>query len=121
MKIKLNELYNSKVALESLFASKLKISLSFRLTPLLHKIRDKFDEVEKFRQTLVKDYGVEVEDKPGQFTFSEENVKIYNQEILELMSEEVEVEVPDVSISDFGESFEISADDLVILKWLIKD
>jgi hypothetical protein len=119
MKVTLGELKNSTQALNRLSAIPISAKLSYRLMRIT---RDASKELELFHQVhieLIKKHGG-VESENGNIVVPPERMAEFAPEFNELAQQEAEVYGKPMSIDEFSK-VEISANDLMVLSWLIQD
>ena len=119
MKVTLGQLKVSIKALNRLSAIPLSAKLSYRLMRLT---RDAVKEIELFDKVhieLIKKYGG-IESGNGDINLPDERLPEFMPEFNELVQQEAEVYGKPMSIDEFSK-VEISANDLLVLSWLIQD
>jgi hypothetical protein len=124
MNIKLKQLVDSVEALSLLMGLKLPIVLGFKISLFVKKASPELDEYNKKRNELLGEYAEVVNDENGKPTgnmkFSDEDkAKTFSDKLNALLDQDVKVDVPEVSISEFS-GLEIEPKYLVNLDWLIK-
>lgn len=125
MKLKLIELVGSVEALNKLSETQLPASVAFSLGKFLKSITNDIETYDKVKKEKAIQYGTPVEGDPDKVTFMEngeltENGKKYVEEMQEIENKEIELEIPEIKISDLG-SVKFGAKDIIALTWLIKD
>jgi hypothetical protein len=101
--IKLEDLYTVNAALSSI--ERLNQALPFVFAWLLEDLKSEFKiHVTRFeteRNNLLTKWGTPVEGKPQEFTFKEENMQSYNDELKALGEIEVDVKFKPLTKEDF--------------------
>ena len=100
------------------------IVLSFKLSLFIKKINPAVEEFGKKRNELLAIHAEKILDKDkketGQMKFTDkEKAEEFTKEINLLLDTEVEVEVPEIKIEEFG-NIEIEPKLLMNLDWLVK-
>lgn len=122
--MQLKYLVEGTEALASIMQIKLPVVLSYKLSLFIKKVSPELDEFGKKRNELLKEYAEPVlgEDgkETGQMKFKgQAEVEEFNKEINALLDQEVKIELPEISITEFG-NIEIEPKQLMHLDWLIK-
>lgn len=118
MKVTLNQIYGNWAAVGRLSDLNLGIKQSYGLARFIRESKVHYDDVETQRTVLVKKYGTE--DDAGNTTVGPDNYDAFMSEFTELLTTEVEVYDPGLTIDNLGD-VKISAAVLIGLDWLIKD
>lgn len=120
--MKLKQLILSVESLSYLSSLKLPAVTSYKLALLTKKINPDIEEFHKTRNEKLKEYGEEImedEKSTGKFNIKQENIEIFNKEIDDLLETELNIDIPDVSISEFS-GINIEPKYFIELEWLIK-
>ena len=96
---------------------KFKAKISYRVMKLIKEIQDHMDIFNKSRTEVLEKFGEKSEDNLEQVKINPENIKEFNIEFGELMSEKVEIKIPELSIDDM-EDIEIEPVHLMTLDWI---
>jgi hypothetical protein len=118
--MKLRTLVDSKEALIHVFHEKLPALTAKRFLKLIDDSNVHFKQFEDIRIKLVKEYGVPTEDNPDNYTVLEDKQEEFFKDINALLDEEVEIDVPEITLTQLG-NITIMPVDLQLLEWLIKD
>lgn len=122
MKLTLAEIRWMQRGLATITQISLPIRVSYRLSKLLNFCNEEMTIVEKSREGLIRKYGAENPDKPGELQVSHENETKFREEFAQLLLEEVEFEFEPISISSFGEDVKIAPAEIASLsKILVED
>ena len=121
MKLTLAEIRWMQRGLSTITQISLPIRLSYRLSKLLNFCNEEMVNVEKAREELIKKYGAEVTDKPGELQVSPENETKFREEFAQLLLEEVETDFTPIKISEFGEDIKITPAELASLSKILEE
>jgi len=118
MKLSLRKILNSTSSISKLNEVELPIKISFRLS-LLSKNLDYILKIYSDKLNIIfEKYGEKIDNE--QIKIKHDNVELFTKEKNELEDEEVDVDVQEIKISEI-ESIKISAKDMMLLDWLIKE
>ena len=122
MKVKLTTVLESIEALKVLSSLPVKAKTSFRISRLVKQLDAHLETFQESRKSVIDRFQKEDEDEEGNKinVIPKENIEEYSKEITDLISEEVEIDVPVISLDDLGE-IEIEAKHLSVLDWLITE
>jgi len=122
MKLKLTTLLEGVEALKVLTSLPLRARTSFRLAKLTKSLDSHLEIFQESRKEVIEKYQSEETDDNGntKMVIPADNIEEYSKEITELISEEVEIDVPEITLDDLG-NIEIEAKHLSVLDWLIKE
>ena len=120
MKVKLDQMLNSVEALAELTSTKLPSKPAYRVARITNKIEAELKLFNEQRSKIVLELGTPSEENEDQFTFTPENSIKFNEQISDLLNEEVEIDVPTISINELG-SAEIKPATMMILDWMLVD
>jgi hypothetical protein len=126
MKILISDLNTSKEALIRLGAMSFPISVALKIAIANEAIADALRAPEKLQKEIINKYAEPDKENPNMLQVPAEKVAAYQRDLFELFSSEVEVELPDLSLSELAETKEelakikITANDLLALKFLVK-
>lgn len=122
VKLQTKDLVNSANALGELSNLDLKMKLSFRVAKVIKEVdgvievfNEKRDVIVKEVEALKEERGLSKEDR-----LPEEDEKPFNDRVIALLDEEIEVEIEKLSISDL-EAYSFPAKHLINLDWLLVD
>jgi len=118
MKVSLRNIYDSQTAIRKLVSADLPIKTAFRVTRMVRKINDIFQDVEKQRVALVEKYGEQAKD--GNYKVKNENITMFQKDFSELLNEEVEVDIDQLLLEELS-NIKISAVELQALEPFIKE
>ena len=113
-----NEAIASQMALRQLGQNKFPIQTSLILSGNQRQLDEVGEEFNKRRNELVKQYG-EPDTENGGHKVKKENIQVFTDEANEMAKEDVELEMKTVSIKDLGKDFEVEANVLAPLHWMI--
>jgi hypothetical protein len=129
--MKLEQLVNSKVALSNLVKGSLPIGIAWKLKKFILVINPELESFDEIRNQKIIEMGYQVmkdEVPTGTYQVKNENLELFTSAIKELLEKEVEVTIPEIKIDELlsykdanGKGIEITAGDLMLLDWLIKD
>jgi hypothetical protein len=116
-----------KQAVQKLMSMQLPIKTTFKLKKSIAALESELKIFEETREDLVKNYGQR--DESGNLKFNENSMiqldlsraAEWQPKFTELMSLETSTEFPKFKIEDFGESLQLSANDLFALGELIEE
>lgn len=109
-------LLDMKEPLRKLFALDIDIRLALRLKKLMDEIEKNLNDFDECRLKLIRKYGETVEGNGGPFEkVKAENMLKFNDEIVLLLDETVEIEFEKIKLSDL-EGIKFSAIDLKLLE-----
>jgi hypothetical protein len=128
-KMRLSQLASQefKSALSKLMSAQLPIKTTFRLKKLVQNLEGELKLFEETRHSIVQEYGEK--DEAGNLKQNEQglvNLDVSKSEewqvkLSELMMIESTLELPKLTLSDFGDKVELSANDLFALGSLISE
>lgn len=118
MQIELNKIVNSVDVFRKLSECQLPVKLGFRVLSLTKALDEKLKTFEESRIVLIKKYGSEMEN--GDIVVQQENMEAFNKDLMDLLSETVEVDVPAIAIDDFPDNVTLNLTDLAKVDWAIK-
>lgn len=122
--MKLKDLVTSIESINKLNAEKLPVSAGYKLSVFFKKVNPELTAWETARKELIEELGTKKLDEDGKETdkyeFAEDKVKEFNDKIEELLNQEVNIEIPEITIADLGD-IKIEPKYLMALDWLIKD
>jgi hypothetical protein len=116
MKLKLFDILNSKEILESLLKQEFSAKLSYIIQRNIKVINSEFDVVNESRMELFRKYGEKVDIGENQYRITQENVNKYVSEMNELLSQEIELNIIQIPISEFD--FKISPEKMSFIEWM---
>ena len=120
MKVSIQKILEGQQIIASLLDKKLPAATAFRLGRLVSKVDSELKLFDEQRMKIVQELGEELAEEPGKFKIKEENVEKFNEETKALLDVEIEIDVKQLSASEFGD-VEISARELLAIEWLVKE
>lgn len=128
MKLSNERLLNDAPGLSQLTQKSLPVKISYAIAKNVAKIESNLKIYNKEKQKLIDKYSVKDEDEKtivdenGQITIQKEFLENWNEDIKELQSIEVEIEIHKFSINDlFNSSIAMSPGELMILDYMIME
>lgn len=123
MKIELAELENIIVGGKEIIEKELPIKTSFRISRTLKKVQEEYEIYDEKRKSIISKFSKK--DKDGKIIENEgkvtiENTSMFQKEINELDSIEIELDIEKISINDLGE-IDISPKALILLDSVLED
>ena len=129
--MKLGTLVNSKEALTRLSKQNLPIEISWKLSKLLKNAVIEISAFEVLRNNKILSYGEIVKDENGKDTgntkVKTENEEVYRNEIMELLTKDIEIDIPLIEMKEIIEynkklekKIDMQVEDLLLLDWLLK-
>jgi len=129
--MKLGTLVNSKEALTRLSKQNLPIEVSWKLSKLLKNAVIEISAFEVLRNNKILSYGEIVKDENGKDTgntkVKTENEEVYRNEIMELLTKDIEIDIPLIEMKEIIEynkklekKIDMQVEDLLLLDWLLK-
>jgi len=113
--MKLIELVNSQEWLNKLLKVEMDIKKAYELRKFIIETDNKLKAFNQTRDDLIKKYG---EEKEWQTRVKEENISKFIEDINIIWEEEIEIEIPEITIDDL--SWNIDTASLLNLSYLIK-
>lgn len=117
MKIVLGALVNSKTQLEALVPHKYPAEFTWRLLKIVSIVNREVALFEEARNKMIVAMG---EEKDGVTTVKPEQVPEFQKQINELMMTEMELDIPELSITDLAK-LELSIEELFPIAYLMKE
>jgi hypothetical protein len=128
--MKLETLVNSKDALTSLTKQNLPMELAWKIKKFITKANIEIMAFEEIKREKIISFGEPVMDgdkKTDKMKVKNENLKIYLEEMQDILNKEIEIDIPEIKIEDILEynkrlsnPAEISVTEFMVLDWLIK-
>ena len=115
MKTSIKQILNARETLSRLAGQTLPVKQSYRLAKLVKAVNDELSVYEGERIKLCEKYGTLDKDN-GVYKFEGENREKFNADINVLLSQEVELDVKPIDISNL----ELSAQDIINIEPLIE-
>jgi len=122
--MKLSVILNSTKSVQNLLTQNLPIEMAWKIKTFVNKINPEIKSYEEIRTEKIKILGEEID--KGQFKVKNENIPVFLEEINELQEKEIEVIPPVIKMEELLEyskksniPITISANDLLVLDWLI--
>lgn len=117
MKLKLSQIVNGYSALMEVATAKLPIKSAYRLQRNMRILKPEAEQFEKTRIDLIKTkYGVKGEE--DSYTVPESKIAVFQKQLEEVLSMEVEVDVQEIPIDELSDQFQISPVALMALDWM---
>lgn len=118
MKITLGELKSAIEALNKIIAVPLSVKVSYYLSKTIKVINEELTHLEETRIKLVEKYGQK--DEKGETSVTKENFPKFVEEFKQLLSEEVEINIKPIKLSEVLD-VKLSALDILALGTLLED
>ena len=118
MKIQLAKVVNSVQVFQKLTQQELPVKVSFRLLSLIKQLDEKLKAFEDSRVTLIKKYGENLED--GGFKVKDENLEVFQSDLNELLTEEIELDFVSIDINSLPDSISLSMAELGQIEWVFE-
>ena len=122
MIVKISKLLNADKALSNLLEQKLPLGISIQLGKVVQELEPVFKKANEARLEILKKYGDEVieDDKPtGRYQIKPENVKAFEEEMIEAFEGDVELAVPQIDPARLPEAC-LTGKEAIALDWLWK-
>lgn len=103
MKLTLTTLVDGEQPLYRLLEVKLPIKVAYRLSKLANKIKKELTVFYEQRLNLYKQYGECVDVVKDSWSIKPENISKFKEDLKQLSDEEVDIDIPPLSITDFGD------------------
>lgn len=113
--MKLGLLVSNMESLNKLVNKKMIPNKAIELVGFIKEVSPEVVAFDNFKSNLFQKYG---ESKENKTTIKKENQQIFIKEINEYLQKEVEIKIPDLSITDIDDSIEPII--LMNLSWLVK-
>jgi len=121
MQIKLKQIIDSETGLGIITNLKFKATELFKVTKFVEKCDQEIKSFNSVREEKIKQFGEQKEvDGKQVFEVSKENQQQFFTEMEELLNQDIELEVPEISLEAFGD-IEMSPKEFLSLKWLLKE
>lgn len=114
--MKLELLVNSQDALKKIIQADMPVKKSYELSKFTLLVEEKLKAFYNVHDKLVQKYWKEGKD--GIFSVKKENLEKFGKDIDVLLQEEIEIDIPEISIDDLDGK--INASTLIQLSYLIK-
>lgn len=103
MKLKLRELVEAEKPLNRLLEVKLPVKVAYRLGKVGNKIQSELKHFYNAQTKLYKQYGECTDELNDAWTLKPENAAAFRTDRENLLDEEIELDIPKISIDDFGD------------------
>lgn len=113
MKLTLLQIVNAKPILEKLSGMSLPIKVAYRINKILSKVNSEYKSFEDTRVSLIKKFGKEQDD--GNIEVVDDNRTKFFEEVTELLSEEIDLNIPLLDMNAFPDSIELSSQELSLI------
>lgn len=106
IKVRLREIIDSTDVLRKLAGENLRGRTAFQISKLLKKLEEELDLFNKTRVEIIKKYGEKDDngelktDDNGNVKIVEESVNAFNQEMLDLLNQEIEINANPITLDD---------------------
>jgi hypothetical protein len=118
MKVTVKQILEGQQSIAKLLDKSLPAATAFRLGRLVSKVDAELKVFDDQRTKLVQEMGEDIGE--GKFKIKDENIDKFNAEMNTLMAIEIDIDVQQLSISEFG-AIEVTARDLLQIEWLVKE
>ncbi|MFA5072016.1 MAG: hypothetical protein WC511_06740 [Candidatus Pacearchaeota archaeon] len=120
VKLKLSEIIDAGFSLREISKIKLPVLLSFQISLFLKSVNPIFESYNENRKKLLEEFGIlNLEKNKYDFPIKGNENK-YNKKYQELISQEIEINIPNVKLSDLGD-IKIEPGVLESLTWFFKE
>jgi len=117
--MKVAEVLSSQESLRVLVETKMVARASFKVSLLVKKLEEYVKTYQESREKLIKEFGVESTESPGQFSFVPENQVKFVEQHTSLLDVVVDVNVNKIKADDILGGIEPKH--LLMLEWLIEE
>ena len=106
IKVRLREIIDSTDVLRKLAGESLRGRTAFQISKLLKKLEEELDLFNKTRVEIIKKYGEKDDngelktDDNGNVKIVEESASVFNQEMLDLLNQEIEINANPIALDD---------------------
>lgn len=97
----INKIIELNEGLSELKNTKLKAAVAFKINRIVNALADDVSAFEKAKNDKIMEFGEDVGD--GNYKVKSENVKEYISEINELLTQEVDIKLESVNLSELGD------------------
>lgn len=118
MKVNIKQILDGQQIVARLLDLKLPVTTAFKLGRVVSKVDSELHIFDEQRMKLIKDLGEDIGD--SQYKIKDENLETFNTSMQALLDVEIDIEIQQLSASEFGDA-EITARELMVIEWLIKD
>ena len=120
MQIKLKQIIDSETGLGIITNLEFKATELFKVTKFIEACDHEIKAFNSVREEKIKQFGEQREVQGKQvFEVSKDNQEQFFTEMEELLNQDIELEVPEISLDAFGD-IEMSPKEFLSLQWLIK-
>jgi len=119
MKIKVRKLVEMKPSLQKLITQDIPVKTAFKVGKTIKVLEKEYEVYEESKRKLFKKYGEENID--GNLKIKEENIKVFNEDLEELMNIEVDIELQKIKIGELGEDTKLAGIDMFNLDILLEE
>tara|TARA_Y100001970_G_C14202431_1_gene841907 strand:- start:330 stop:698 length:369 start_codon:yes stop_codon:yes gene_type:complete len=121
MQIKLKQIIDSEVGLGIITNLKFKATELFKVTKFCEACDQEIKSFNSVREEKIKQFGDQKKvDGKQVFEVPKDNQEQFFTEMEELLNQDIELEIPEISLEAFGD-IEMSPKEFLSLKWLIKE
>ena len=121
MQIKLKQIIDSETGLGIITNLKFKATELFKVTKFVEACDQEIKSFNSVREEKIKEFGEQKEvDGKQVFEVPKDNQEQFFTEMEDLLNQDIELDVPEISLDAFGD-IEMSPREFLSLKWLIKE
>ena len=121
MQIKLKQIIDSETGLAIITNLKFKATELFKVTKFVEACDQEIKSFNSVREEKIKEFGEQKEvDGKQVFEVPKDNQEQFFTEMEDLLNQDIELDVPEISLDAFGD-IEMSPREFLSLKWLIKE
>ena len=121
MQIKLKQIIDSETGLGIITNLKFKATELFQVTKFVEACDQEIRSFNSVREEKIKEFGEQKEvDGKQVFEVPKDNQEQFFTEMEDLLHQDIELDVPEISLDAFGD-IEMSPKEFLSLKWLIKE
>ena len=120
--IKLEKLVNAIPTINKIVKCEIPIKTAFRLSTLVKELNKHLDTYNENRQKLIEKYSTSEKNDDGEeiTVIPKEKISDFTDENSQLGSEEVSLEIPEITIDMLGD-IKLSTTDIMSVEWLFSD
>jgi len=119
MKMTILDVLGSFESLKQLGTGKLPMQVALTIAKNRRVIDECVDLFNERKEVLVKKYGKENKET-GNMTVDAKHVKAFTNQIKKMTSEEVDLAVKKIKVSEFGKGFQVEGNTMYALDWMIE-
>ena len=118
MKLTLGQIYQGYPVISKIITHDMPIRTAFSMSRMAKTINDEYTEVEAQRVKLIQKFGEKADDEKMQV--KPDKYADFAKEFNELLGEEVEVEINQISLNQLPEDLKLTPQDAAIIDFLIE-